>query len=274
MSANRGAIAGLTRITRTSVRDQTLEQLKNYIISGELEPGGRLPSERALSEALGVGRYSVREALKILEAVGLVEARIGDGTFLARRTGEQFGRILGMGLAVWGGTIIEILDAREMIEVEAARAAAERATQQDLAGMRHELERMQRCVQEQNIPEYLSADMEFHRRIARASHNAIIWQFVNNLADLLEEVLQEANFDEIPTQAEGGASHQDICQAIAGRDRQVAATLMRRHIQFTTEVWQTMISLTAQKDRSREGGSDKEQPSLAMPGKQTAGEFK
>ena len=254
VSEKQGTINGLERITRTSVRDQTLEQLKNFIVSGELGPGGRLPSERALSEALGVGRYSVREALKILEAVGLVESRPGDGTFLATRTGEQFGRILGMSLAAWGGAIIEILDAREMIEVEAARAAAERATEQDLLNLSHELERMRLGAQQMDIPEYLSADMEFHRRIAEASHNAIIWQFVSNLADLLEEVLQEAKFDEMPAQAEGGASHQDVYRAIAGRDKQAAARLMGRHIQFTTEVWQTMISLTAPGNRSRKGG--------------------
>ncbi|MCE2490976.1 MAG: FadR family transcriptional regulator [Anaerolineae bacterium] len=107
-----GSIDGLERIHRTSVRDQTLEQLKNFIVSGELGPNGRLPSERALSEALGVGRYSVREAITILEAVGLLESRPGDGSFLARRTGELFARILGLGLAAWGGPIIEILDAR------------------------------------------------------------------------------------------------------------------------------------------------------------------
>lgn len=256
MNDNAGMINGLERIARTSVRDQTLEQLKNFIVSGELGPGARLPSERALSEALGVGRYSVREALKILEAVGLVESRPGDGTFLVTRTGEQFGRILGMGLAAWGGAIIEILDAREMIEVEAARAAADRANEQDLAHILHEVERMRAAEVNRDIPGYLAADMEFHRRIAQASHNAIIWQFVSNLADLLEEVLQEAKFDEMPAQAEGGATHHDVYLALARRDRQAAATLMGRHIQFSAEVWQTMISLTAHKERSAEGGSN------------------
>ena len=245
VSDTRGNIDGLERINRTSVREQTLEQLKNFIVSGQLGPGGRLPSERALSEALGVGRYSVREAIKILEAVGLLESRPGDGTFLARRTGEQFGRILGMGLAAWGGAIIEILDARGIIEVEAARAAAERAREEDLGLMRQELERMQRAVQQRDIPQYLAGDMEFHRRVAQASQNAIVWQFVSNLTDLLEEVLQEAKFDEMPAQAEGGASHQDIYLAIAAGESHAAARAMRRHIQFTTEVWHTMISLTA-----------------------------
>ncbi len=248
VSDTQGNIEGLERINRTSVRDQTLEQLKNFIVSGELGPDGRLPSERALSEALGVGRYSVREAITILEAVGLLESRPGDGTFLARRTGEQFGRILGMGLAAWGGPIIEILDARGIIEVEAARAAAERAREEDLGLMRQELERMQRGVQQHDIRQYLAGDMEFHRRVAQASQNAIIWQFVSNLTDLLEEVLQEAKFDEMPAQAEGGASHQDIYRAIANGDSQAAASAMRQHIRFTTEVWQTMVSLTAGKE--------------------------
>lgn len=248
MNGSHGTIDGLERINRMSVRDQTLEQLKHYIVSGELGPEGRLPSERALSDALGVGRYSVREALKILEAVGLLETRPGDGTYLARKTGEQFGRILGMGLAAWGGAIIEILDAREIIEVEAARAAAERATDQDLALMRRELQRMEDGANELDIPKYLAGDMEFHRRVAQASQNAIIWQFVSNLTDLLEEVLQETRFDEMPAQAEGGASHLDIYDAVARRDSQAAATAMRRHIRFTTGVWQTMITITAPKD--------------------------
>lgn len=248
MNGSHGTIDGLERINRMSVRDQTLEQLKHYIVSGELGPEGRLPSERALSDALGVGRYSVREALKILEAVGLLETRPGDGTYLARKTGEQFGRILGMGLAAWGGAIIEILDAREIIEVEAARAAAERATDQDLTLMRRELQRMEDGADELDIPKYLAGDMEFHRRVAQASQNAIIWQFVSNLTDLLEEVLQETRFDEMPAQAEGGASHLDIYDAVARRDCQAAATAMRRHIRFTTGVWQTMITITAPKD--------------------------
>ena len=118
------SMSGLKTIEKANVKDQTLEQLKNYILSGAVRLGERLPSERALADALGVGRYSVREALKVLEAVGLVQSRVGEGTFLTTNTGASFGQILGLSLATWGGTIIEILDAREMIEAEAARSAA------------------------------------------------------------------------------------------------------------------------------------------------------
>ncbi len=237
------SLSGLQTIERASVKDQTLAQLKRYILSGAAPLGERLPSERALSEALGVGRYSVREALKVLEAVGLVESRIGEGAFLTNNIGASFGRILGWSLAVRGGAIIELLDARKMIEVEAARAAAQRATDSQIQAMRIELDAMR--ANQNRVRDYLKADMNFHRRIGEASQNAIISQFVSNLIDMLEEVMKETQSDCLPAQAEGGGTHQAIFAAIVHGDSEAAGDLMREHIQFSSEVWQTVISLTA-----------------------------
>ena len=246
MKYNSPSMSGLNTIEKASVKDQTLEQLKNYILSGAVRLGERLPSERALSDALGVGRYSVREALKVLEAVGLVESRVGEGTFLTTNTGASFGRILGLSLATWGGTFIEILDARKMIEVEAARAAAERATPRQIQLIKDDLKAMHANMH--RARDYLEADFNFHRRIGEASQNAIIGQFVSNLIDLLEEVMQETHSDSLPAQAEGGGTHQAIFDAIASGDADAAGDLMREHIQFSSEVWQTVISLTAETD--------------------------
>ena len=250
------SMSGLKTIEKASVKDQTLEQLKNYILSGVVRLGERLPSERALADALGVGRYSVREALKVLEAVGLVESRVGEGTFLTTNTGASFGRILGLSFATWGGTIIELLDARKMIEVEAARAAAERATPQEVKLIETELKTMRANMDRAQA--YLRADFNFHRRIGEASQNAIISQFVSNLIDLLEEVLRESHSDSLPAQAEGGGTHQAIFDAIARGDADAAGDLMRDHIQFSSEVWQTVISLTAETDSEPTGDSPSE----------------
>ncbi len=242
------SLSGLTTIKKYSVKDQTLAQLKNYILSGQVSLGERLPSERALAETLGVGRYSVREALKVLEAVGLVESRVGEGTFLTTNTGNSFGQILGLSLASWGGTIMEILDARKMIEVEATRAATKRANKEEIAKIKYELDIMATSTDE--FPVYFEADMNFHRHIADASHNPIISQFVNNLLDLLSEVLKETQSDTLPTQAENTGTHQAIYDAIVDRNSDLAGELMREHIQFTGEVWQTIISLSTDSNKA------------------------
>ena len=106
---------------------------------------------------------------------------------------------------------------------------------------------------------YLKADFNFHRRIGEASHNAIISQFVSNLIDLLEEVLRESHSDSLPAQAEGGGSHQAIYNAIAKGDAEAAGDLMRDHIQFSSEVWQTMITLTAETENEPTGDSPVEE---------------
>src|SRR5438067_827628 len=151
MSRNAGDSQTLSRIKpadidsfqSAKIKDLALAQLKRFIVSGAVQPGQRLPPERELAEKLGVGRNSIREALKVLEAVGLIESRVGDGTFVTAQTGASIGRTIGFSLAMWGGTIVEILDARRMIEVEAACAAAQHIDSQELAALETELLRME-----------------------------------------------------------------------------------------------------------------------------------
>lgn len=231
----------LTPIARISVKEQVLQQLKQYIVAGGMLPGEKLPSERELAERLGIGRTSVREALKVLEAIGLVESRIGDGTFITANVGASIGHTIGLSLMTWGGTIVEILEARRMIESEAARAAAERATVADLAAIGAELDTMAGAT---DFQAYLKADMQFHRAIGQATHNTIVTRIINNLLDLLEEVLREAHGDELMTSAEGNSTHRAVYAALQARDPAGAATAMAQHITFATELWQAIISLS------------------------------
>ncbi|CAN5516368.1 FadR/GntR family transcriptional regulator [soil metagenome] len=229
-----------SRIERVSIKEQVLQQLKQYIISGMVLPGERLPSERELAERLGIGRTSVREALKVLEAIGLVESRIGDGTFITAQIGASIGRTIGLGLMTWGGTIVEILEARLMIEGEAARVAAERATDEDLSALLAALERMERAV---TFPNYLTADMQFHRLVGQATHNTIVARIVANQIDLLEEVLRETQGDQLLTSAEDKATHRAVYAAIEQHKPVEAMDAMRQHLHFSAELWQAVISL-------------------------------
>jgi GntR family transcriptional repressor for pyruvate dehydrogenase complex len=241
-TAPNAKLLGLSRIDRINIKDFALEQLKRYILSGITSPGERLPSERELAEYLGVGRNSVREALKILEAVGLVEARIGEGTFITAQVGASFGRTVGFSLALWGGAIMELLDARQAIEIEAARMAAERATEDDLQQLRYEVAHMEEA---EAFQAYFISDMNFHRLVGKTTHNEVVSHIVTNLIDLLEEVLREAHTDQIMTNAEGQGTHRAVYEAIAHRDAAGAADRMRQHLKFAIELWQAVISLGA-----------------------------
>lgn len=231
----------LPNLARPSIKDLTLKQLKRYIVSGVVQPGQRLPPERELAERLGVGRSSIREALKVLEAVGLIEARVGEGTFISEQAGASLGRTIGLSLAVWGGSIIEILGARQVFEVEAAGMAAAHADEQDLQSLGAELQKMD--AGKDGFHMYLAADMQFHRLVARATHNTIVATTIANLIDVLEQVLYEAQVDNLPTQDEGRGTHQEVFAAIERHDQQAASDAMRRHLASATELWQAVVSL-------------------------------
>lgn len=243
MTVQGASLPELSRIDRSTVKDLALDQLKRYIASGAVVPGQRLPSERELAHRLGVGRNSVREALKVLGAVGLVEVRVGEGTFISEQTGSSIGRTIGLSLAAGGGALIEIIQARQMIEVEACAIAADKARPDDIDGLRTCLQSMERFAREGKVHDYLTADMGFHARIARATYNSIISVIITNLTDILAEVLRDAQAEQLEPMVESGASHREIFDAIVQRNPHLAADAMRRHLQFSAELWAAISTL-------------------------------
>lgn len=240
----------LQQIERTNIKDLALDQLKRYILDGDLIPGHRLPSERELAERLGIGRNSVREALKVLEAVGIVESRIGEGTFITAQTGASFGRTIGFSLAIWGGTVVEILEARLMFEIEAARVAAKHVTKENLQELATELQKMESSTDQPLA--FLIADMNFHRIISKATQNTVVSRVICNLIDLLEEMLHEVEPDWLPTVDEEPGTHRSIYDALAAHDADAAGELMRQHLDFSTELWQALVSLGSAKTPTNE----------------------
>ncbi len=227
-------------VQRVHVRDIALEQLKRYISANDIVPGQKLPSERELAEQLGVARNSLREALRALETVGLIESRVGDGTFLVSHTGARIGRTIGLRLAIWGGTIIEIHTARKMIEIETARVAAENATESDIRKLAEQLYLMDMA---DHFRDYIVADMNFHRLIAQASKNQIVAEIVTNLTQMLEEILKETPMAELSTRADNSSGHHRVFAAISTHNAPEAAQVMREHLNFSTEMWQAIVSL-------------------------------
>jgi DNA-binding FadR family transcriptional regulator len=133
----------LTPVRRRRLYEDVVQQLQTLISSGRLEPGDQLPSERALSDQLAVSRTSVREALRILEARGMIEARPGQGLFVRGRRTEEVVSILASYLMKERETFLEVLDVREALERKAAERAALLATDKDLEALKATIVAMQ-----------------------------------------------------------------------------------------------------------------------------------
>jgi GntR family transcriptional regulator, transcriptional repressor for pyruvate dehydrogenase complex len=215
----------LTPMTRTTLTAGIFRELVTHLIGGTWKPGEKIPAERQLGETLGVGRASLREALKALEIIGMIDTRLGDGTYVCNRS-EFLSRPL-----IWAITSSseahELVEARTIIETELAQLAAERATAEDLGQIGAQLDHMELNLD--NLEEFLQADIGFHLAIGHSAHNRIL---VNALL-LIRNVLQQwigrsLQLEGVAEKALG--QHRAIFLAISKKNGAAARVAMEKHL--------------------------------------------
>ena len=215
-------------VKKTKVYEKVAEQIQRLIRDGLLKPGDKLPPERELAETFQVSRSSLRDAIRVLELMGMVEARQGEGTVVREPSGEAVASPLTAALLQQREFVSELLELRGMIEPTLAARAAMHADAEDLAHLEDILRRQKEKVDGGELA--IEEDSEFHYSIARASNNKVVLRVVDVFMDLLRESRKQA------LQVEGRlqkslASHQQILAAIARHDAAAAEKAMRRHIQ-------------------------------------------
>jgi GntR family transcriptional repressor for pyruvate dehydrogenase complex len=203
-------------------------KLLDWLLSGGVAPGERIASERQLSEALGVGRSAVREAIKTLNALGLLEVRQGSGTYLTASSSGLLPKVIEWGLLLGERSARDLMESRRLLEVELAGLAAERRDDEALAALRTALEKMRAAGDD--IPRYVEADVEFHLALGTASGNQVLADLVRSIRSLLDvwarRVLEAAG--ETATSLK---MHEPILKAVAKRDGDAARAAMRRHME-------------------------------------------
>lgn len=212
-----------------SARAAALEQVRGWIISRRLRPGDRLAPERELAEAVGVSRTALREAVRILEAEGLLEVRQGSGTFVVRETWDVVGRSLGTLLALGEISLEEVMATRRLVEPDLAALAAQHATQAELDRLQALADQMARVHRDGGpFDEFLRLDEEYHGAIAAISGNRIATQVVIALRWLLREGLASAAFRRDNWKKTD--PHAEVQSAIASKDSQRAREAMAVHL--------------------------------------------
>ncbi|SPT60606.1 FadR/GntR family transcriptional regulator [Actinomadura madurae] len=166
---------------RSSLVDQVIDQLRDEIVGGGWPVGAKIPPEPVLSETLGVGRNTVREAVRALTHAGLLESRQGDGTYV-RATSELSGAVR---RRLETAELVETLEVRRGLEVEAARLAATRRTDADIAAIAVALARRDAAWAAGEHATFVEADLAFHTAVVEATHNRVLTDLYHDFSAAL-----------------------------------------------------------------------------------------
>ena len=225
-------------IQKTSVSRQVADYILDQIDRGGLKRGDRLPGEREFAESLGISRVPLREAIAALTAMGIVEKRQGDGSYIAGFSPDALGRILRTYTMLDRALAADLFEARALVEGAAARLAARNAADEDVDALYEEIGRMEEAIPayirgEKRLADMLCLDDMFHLRCAAASHNQFYIQFVNIVHTAGTDMgLYERTYGRRPETYYGSVEfHRRVADAIAGREEQAAEDIMREHIE-------------------------------------------
>jgi len=214
-------------IKKTRIAEEVADRIRVLMLDGTFPAGQPLPSERHLAERFGVSRGSIRDALRTLETIGLLETRHGQGTFPRELSVERLVAPLASVMAYRSDLQDELLDVRRMFEPAVARAAALRATDEDLADLQRILD-----TQRQKLKSGQSAiteDTAFHAILARATRNRVVMSIMATLNDLLvESRTQSLQQKGRPARSMDG--HESVVSALRRRDPEGASQAMYNHI--------------------------------------------
>ncbi|MEG8177748.1 FadR family transcriptional regulator [Nocardia terpenica] len=209
-----------------SVTDNAIAKIKSMIVSGELEPGSRLPREADLAAALGVSRNSLREAVRALSLVRILDVRQGDGTYVASLEPNSLLDAMSFLLEFHqDDSVLDILGVRRILEPAATALAARHITDAELVHLRTLVE-----PGGTTVADLVAVDLSFHAAIAAASGNKVLASLLDSLsmpttrARLWRGVTEEGAFDRTI------AEHRGICDALAARDPELAHARALAHV--------------------------------------------
>jgi GntR family transcriptional repressor for pyruvate dehydrogenase complex len=220
-------ISELEPIRRTKVYEEVADRIRRLIAEGRLKAGDRLPPERELAERFGVSRTSVRDAIRALEMIGLLEPRQGDGTVVLDLSPDALAQPLASILVHNRTLLADLLDVRKMIEPPLAARAATFASPEEIAGLKEILKRQADKAARGELT--TAEDSEFHYALARLARNPIALKVLDVLMDLLLESRERSL--QVPGRlSKSLQGHRRILDSITRKDARGAEAAMRQHL--------------------------------------------
>ncbi len=220
------------KIRRERLYQQVADSVEELIDSGSVKPGDQLPSERSLAATLGVGRGVIREALKVLEARGLVSIKPGEGIFVSEIDTDMVSNQLDRFLRMGSTSTDDLGEVRRILEIEIAGLAAQRAEAEDLEAMKQAITAMEASILS---PEgFIAADQGFHIALAKATKNELLPLLMGVFVDRLQESMQK-NFQVRGAPERGQVWHKAIYDAVLSGNVDAAKESMAMHLHQVEE---------------------------------------
>ena len=220
------------RVHNTTLPEAIAQQIVALISDGHLKPGDRLPTEPELMKQFGVGRSSLREALKSLAITGIIESRQGAGTYVSTTYTDFLTNRLNWAVMLSERELGDITEVRYALEGQTAALAAERATIAQIEDLNQILSKLDKNLKTPDMAaEY---DLAFHLKIAEASNNPLLLNLISNVRDLFRSYIIFSYSDpDRPDESKG--QHQRVLEAIRARQSEAARQAMFDHLDYSAE---------------------------------------
>lgn len=213
------------------VSDAQAQQLLMLIENGTLQVGEKLPGQRTLAKQMNIGRSSLREAIRYLEVLGVLETRPGLGTFVISDKPKSFETPLDRWLLEHRDDVYMVFEARAAIEIKAAQLASKRADRDDINELHNILVKMEDAIVNADFENITNQDIAFHNSICRAAKNPIICQIADSIQDALMKSRQAVLI--LPGRANRSLNeHHEILKAVEESNPDLAGEAMRKHLEF------------------------------------------
>lgn len=218
----------LNPVKNTKVYEVIMEEIKDIVKKGELKSGEKLPSERELADKLEVSRTSVREALKALTMLGLIESKHGEGNFIKSNFENSLLEPLSIVFLLIGSKNEDIIELRRIIEPEAAGLAAKNITESELRDLKEIMKELNNSLDAEICAQL---DKKFHYKIAQASGNHLISTIMFSISSLIEKYIDSSRIHNINKKVIK-LQHEEIYKALESRDSKKASEYVKKHLEL------------------------------------------
>lgn len=232
------------QIKPKKIYEEVAEAILHMIQTGQLKPGDKLDSVQQLAENFQVGRAAIREALTALRAMGLIEMKQGEGTYVREFDPAMLSFPISTAILMSKEDVAHLLEVRKLLEVGAAGLAALKRTEEDLRAMQSALTQMREVIGDEELGE--QADFLFHMAIAAATKNPLLVSLMNNVSGMMMETMRETRriwlFAKQATTEQLLEDHIAIFEAIREQNIELAQERMKDHLGHVEKVLSDYIS--------------------------------